>query len=155
MTIPVLLISLLAYCVICFLIWSYPCLIDFSHWFTCSFSQLLCESANSNLILRSQGLAHWKHSKILCWTYEWRTCYFARLYIAGLAMLGYVLSTLHWEAVLCSEKLLALQARKPGFPHRSAPFYLPFPGPCTILSHWQDGKNEQKNIFLTELLCGM
>lgn len=103
-------------------IWSYPCPIDSNHWFTCSFSQLLCESAKSNLILRSQGLAHWKHSKILCWTYEWRTCYFAgRLYIAGLAMLGYVLSTLHWEAVLCSEKLLALQARKPRLPQQFCP----------------------------------
>lgn len=69
---------LLGFCVLFFffyVIWSYSCLIDFSPWFTCSFSQLLYECTKSNLIWPSQVLTRWKHSKILCWVYEWGTCY--------------------------------------------------------------------------------
>lgn len=139
-------LSLLAFCIIKK---KKKLIIFLSPWFTCSFSQLLCENTKSNLILRSQGLPHWKHSKILCWTYEWRTCYFTwRLYVAGLATPGYVLSAVHWEAVLCSEKLSALQDRKPELAVNSTTFYLPVVGIHAVLSrHQPNRKNNNKKNF--------
>lgn len=112
----------------------------FSIWSTCSFSQIPCESTKSNLILRSQGLAHWKHSKILCWMYEWRTCYFA-------------IRSWFSDAALCVEhsplggsvvqwKRSALWARTPAYISSAT-----FSGPAGPLSLLQAPENRQNENF--------
>lgn len=111
----------------------------FSIWSTCSFSQIPCESPKSNLILRAQGLAHWKHSKILCWMHECRTCYFAiRSWFSGAALcvehspLGG--SVVQWESS-------ASWARTPARVS-SDTFYVPA-GPRSVLRHQQNRQNEK------------